>query len=539
MANERNPLMVSDEDLTMAQVERSGPSWWQLLQALPGLPKRAASALVDASLTDMVKGMGHTIKSGASLPTDVWRNPQMMTNPLTGGTSDEAVKRSQDMYLGMQGLGLPVAAATVPANTLGSLIGKGAKTWDPAMAETARIAEKMGVSPEQVWRETGISGKGFADNMLRSEISDIGAKINPAVLDKSVFKLGNLLEHPELYKAYPELANTVVTKGRMATSDILGGYDPISNSIMLNSDRLKNMPMEKLRNVMLHEVGHKIEKQEGFARGGDFREFLPKDFEARYQAASERVAAAGRGSGADLLNILGKYGIDPTKSGDIIHHLARNMPDTLPSADILAKYKPEVGGFLKEIYGHKKLMDMKRTIKNDLLPLEDIRNQAIENYRRLAGEVHQRSVMDRSLMTAPEMREMPPWFSFDRPRSQHIVRFDPQAATAYEKAPWSDPGFAQKQDLGRLRRDNPAAYDYKKMEADSVAQMKSTHMLPNGYTIKVDPNYVPSFGQAANYALFSPQGHPVLYGRSPHDLVKRGFPNDEHAKLLPHVRGKE
>lgn len=414
---------VSDEQLSREDVAAGGPTWWNLLQALPGAPKRAVKSMLDASLTEMLQGAGHMVKSGATAAGDAARGTLQMTNPLTGHTSDEGIRRAQDMYLGTQMMGLPVAAAAVPANSLGTLIGKSARTWNPELAETARVAERMGASPDQVWNKTGYSGQGFADNMLRSELSDAGARIDMSTINKPITKVGNMLEHADLYRAYPEMANKLVIKEPMANSAMLGGHDPLTGNITLNSLRLPGMEVDNLRKLMLHEVGHGIEQKEGFARGGNMQEFLPQDFDTRYQAASERAREAGRGTGADLLQILGKHGIDPTKAGEIMQQFARGMPEKMPSTEMLEKYHPKVKGFLSDIYSHKKILDMAKVIKTDLLPLEDMRLAAEENYRRLTGEVHQRAVMDRSWMTPQELRDLAPWHSFDRPREKQIVRF--------------------------------------------------------------------------------------------------------------------
>lgn len=61
-----------------------------------------------------------------------------------------------------------------------------------------------------------------------------------------------------------------------------------------------------------------------------------------------------------------------------------------------------------------------------------------------------------------------------------------------------------------------------------------THELPNGYSIgKSIDTPDPTFGANTTHVLISPQGVPVLYGKSPADLIKRGFPDDEQAGLLP------
>ena len=77
-------------------------------------------------------------------------------------------------------------------------------------------------------------------------------------------KLGDVVDAPELFKAYPELKNV-----RIETDTILndmpsnGGYDPRTNAITIHSDDLKYQ-----NSILNHEIQHAIQHIEGFEAGG-------------------------------------------------------------------------------------------------------------------------------------------------------------------------------------------------------------------------------------------------------------------------------
>jgi hypothetical protein len=63
-----------------------------------------------------------------------------------------------------------------------------------------------------------------------------------------------------------------------------------------------------------------------------------------------------------------------------------------------------------------------------------------------------------------------------------------------------------------------------------------TQNLPNGYSVARGLGLGPEH-EAAGFALVTPQGAPVLYGRSAEDLIRRGFADDEVNGLLMAIGG--
>jgi hypothetical protein len=75
--------------------------------------------------------------------------------------------------------------------------------------------------------------------------------------------------HPEVYKAYPELANIeiqFIPKGNKATAS----YNPVNNVIKLN----ENLTPEQARSSMLHEIQHAVQEIEGFNKGADANKII-------------------------------------------------------------------------------------------------------------------------------------------------------------------------------------------------------------------------------------------------------------------------
>lgn len=80
--------------------------------------------------------------------------------------------------------------------------------------------------------------------------------------------LGQVLDHPELYKQYPHLKDTPVSlwqnyKGQVADSTTApsGSWD--GTKITASADSA-----EQFRRILLHEANHAVQKFEGFAKGG-------------------------------------------------------------------------------------------------------------------------------------------------------------------------------------------------------------------------------------------------------------------------------
>lgn len=133
-----------------------------------------------------------------------------------------------------------------------------------------RIQTGGGITAEQkrefIFGETGWwRGK---DGQWRFEIDDSGAALTERFLKtENVYeaKLGEVLDHPRLFEAYPELRDVKVNQLYIDdTRPRSGGFIPARNTIFGHSPDLRGMI-----NLLLHEPQHAIQRIQGYATGGD------------------------------------------------------------------------------------------------------------------------------------------------------------------------------------------------------------------------------------------------------------------------------
>jgi len=167
-------------------------------------------------------------------------------------------------------------------NFMGTFIGAGSKLWNPQKAFEAAKMLKQGVSPEEVFKTTN-TAKGL-EGEFRQELSDLNSHIKggPTFYDAVMNRMKALEKpsgepmyakdvfyHPEVYKAYPELADIeiqFIPKGNKATAS----YNPVNNVIKLN----ENLTPEQARSSMLHEIQHAVQEIEGFNKGADANKII-------------------------------------------------------------------------------------------------------------------------------------------------------------------------------------------------------------------------------------------------------------------------
>ena len=171
-----------------------------------------------------------------------------------------------------------------------SFIGKTAKTFHKGALALAKKMEDRGANRDEIWKATGdMDAPTFkdVDGNWKQEISDKGAGFPKSGLqDLEAYgwrKQGRIYKNPEMFKAYPDLAE--ISTGPLSRFDAhssRGSYDFARNEILLNSYDIgdavsrKKIAKEKLQevgSVNQHELQHAIQDREGFARGGRPDEF--------------------------------------------------------------------------------------------------------------------------------------------------------------------------------------------------------------------------------------------------------------------------
>ncbi|ELH1551155.1 PLxRFG domain-containing protein [Pseudomonas aeruginosa] len=165
---------------------------------------------------------------------------------------------------------------------------------------TAQQRIAIGENAEAVRRDTGWHRS--ADGKWRFEISDhqasiavagetAGAIINMAHLnaindERSRPTVGDVLSHPQLFAAYPDLQRipvAVMPEGVTALARLR--RFATGNQVEVQA----NMPRTEVASAILHELQHAIQIREGFAMGGSARTFV-SNFDKTGAATYRRLA---------------------------------------------------------------------------------------------------------------------------------------------------------------------------------------------------------------------------------------------------------
>ena len=139
--------------------------------------------------------------------------------------------------------------------SLNSFAGEKAITANVGKLDQAKAMLEKGADEVEIWQKTGwFKDK---DGAWKFEIGDSKARLNPNF--KSGGRLSELLEHEELFKAYPELKDIKIKKISDEGGEKLGYYDPNKKEIAINNIGDKS--------TLMHEVQHAIQEIEGFSKG--------------------------------------------------------------------------------------------------------------------------------------------------------------------------------------------------------------------------------------------------------------------------------
>jgi hypothetical protein len=211
-------------------------------------------------------------------------------------------------------------------------------------------------------------------------------------LEKDGVKLSDILDHPKLYEAYPQLKDITVDSN--VPNDGTLGVARSDGSIGLKAD----MPPDQMRAVLLHEIQHQIQNIEGTAKGGSPQEFALtpdkiKELQVNHSALADAIAAK-------VMQIKGM----PLKDAFTLLEAQRGKNYNAKLTEPLAK--AEMPKLLKM---HKKYSEM----------LND--PSGYQQYFKLAGEAEARNAGYRSVMTTQQLKANPP-FEEDVPRERQKIK---------------------------------------------------------------------------------------------------------------------
>lgn len=295
------------------------------------------------------------------------------------------------------------------------------------------------------------------------------------------YKLPEVLNHPDLFKAYPFLKDAIVQRIPPGSDPSLqASYDPFKNIVQLGL----NKPPDRMLSSLLHELQHGVQFVEGFGSGGSVSEMLPanyneirKPIEDTFLAARKRLEDAG-GDADAVIN----------------WHASRDLGQPI-SAAMQNAYDQQKAKLPADVW------DNMEKAFDGFKQLDAIHDQAYADYRRLSGETESRQVQ--AQLAAKDWHSLPtelPGFesagnqlvSFDNP-----VSFSPPVPPVKKRSDPLDPGVntgaVKKKEIGpETTRQPPLSYEFTPTPADHYPSQQVPDFT-NKYNTYLNPEQETGF----------------------------------------------
>lgn len=235
-------------------------------------------------------------------------------------------------------------------------------------------------------------------------------------------KLSNVIDAPELFKAYPQLKDVrIETDAIMNDMPSNGEYNAKTNTITIHADELKYM-----NSILNHEIQHAIQYIEGFAKGGS-PEQMEKEFKAAQDEWKARAYAHELEEKAKEMG--GEYNQSEVEKALVEEYKDLDMSDELPDKETRIK------GFnyFARGYADRNMDDAIKRFRLNESTRSDF--DSYKEYLKLAGEVESRNVDKRLGMTDEERRNSLAEETEDVNRDEQIVMNGNDASYSIVKDP--------------------------------------------------------------------------------------------------------
>jgi hypothetical protein len=248
--------------------------------------------------TEAGQGLVQGAMDAATLPRDVYQG-KVQTDPRY--MSDEEFARTLNLAGNVAGGGITTGVA--PEGAIGMFAGQKSRTFpsDKAMSFMEKNMDRT-VTPDDIYGGTGIF-RGV-DGKMRYEIPDTNAAIKPDYLNNvaagkvtAPTPLRDVLDHPELFKAYPELGDLAIhhKPGMDGATFVRYENNALPPYVQMDMTGKGTMGTGGPLSTFLHETQHAVQNIEGFANGAtpNIPEILQADPIKQYRNAANSALAAG------------------------------------------------------------------------------------------------------------------------------------------------------------------------------------------------------------------------------------------------------
>lgn len=273
-------------------------------------------------------------------------------------------------------------AEALSEQPLYAFAGERAKTADLDGRKKAEALEVLGRKPEAIHSETGWY-RG-TDGKWRFEIDDSQAHLrvplphDPGHRFDWYGKLGELLKHDALFKAYPFLGNVPVHVG------IGDYYEGSSSYFSQDGFVIRTEASKPVLSIILHEIQHAIQEHEGFDLGSSPNIRIEQNHILRHDIENEISRLQEAGLGHNIIGYL-EDALEALKKTDLYVTQGRFLG---PSAPAQAAYRRTSGEI--EARNVQRRQNLSAEQRRETFPEEtqDVPNaESIRNVEGLVAEI--------------------------------------------------------------------------------------------------------------------------------------------------------
>ena len=396
------------------------------LEYLGGLDAAVAPKL--RAVSDAIDPVNVARRAGLNLPTAEqlsivphFVGPGADIEGMVNDAREGSAAFGRGDMLGALG-GYGSAAAAIPMMFLpGTFAGVKSATANLAKLATAEKMAAKNADRADIWNDTGWF-KG-ADDKWRYEIDDSVSEYRPGRLASKIREQGgsepltqgfqgylpDVLDHPGVYSSHPDLKDTVWQSVPPERVGGMGGHQD-GNTLRINQEY--SSALKSGKSLTLHEMQHRMQDFEGFAKGGSPSEFNPGMAKEARDALSWR-----REVDQELSKMVPGSDRIAAENNLVQKYQELGAMDMVPSREARDWASQP---YLAEPSAQKELENIVKTYGLDK---QTTPRSPMEIYKLLAGEAESRNVQTRMDWTPEQRMATPPWESLDIPEDQQIVRF--------------------------------------------------------------------------------------------------------------------
>lgn len=437
---------VASAKAAMAEKQYSEQPWSEWAGDVVGNAVNTAKAILPTALggegsvgvTDIARGAYEGAKDAVKFPGDVLTGKQALYDE-SGRPLEGAVGRSLNTVGAVGGAS---SLVPVPSNSLRVFGGSRSRTADKNALTQAQILESQAADRDAIWRQSGW-GRG-AEGRWRYEIPDVGTTVDPskfnldlsstAIPSSMVTTLGEYINHPELFDAYPEFKTMPVKGYYDPNSNVSGYYMPRYSRGTINpgfSDpyialNLSHLPtVEAQRATLLHEIQHAIQQKEGFVPGTNVASRPLQTANPLYAFYKDALKTEPELQELEALRATDAFKAEQAEKQVLFAEFQKKIQElderqAATGVSTKQEYVDAVNDYMKKTEGRFPLAVKAARLGFDLEdrgipssePPEFLDQEGA--YLADAGEVESRNVQNRKDAPREELKERPPWRTQDR-----------------------------------------------------------------------------------------------------------------------------